>query len=134
MRGEEQQSLDRLKTMFSKHRSERRSQQPRYPKELKLEAISIISTGVPFSRVARAVGVSDRSLRNWTEELGSERIEGRARQLVVVDGRDVQASNISNSESGLGVQIHFKSGVRIELPSSSLTAELISWLNGVGRC
>ena len=59
---------------------------PRYSKEFKSEAVQLVrSSGRPVSQIARELGISGNSLRNWVKQA---QIDQGERQGLTTDERD----------------------------------------------
>lgn len=123
----EERALDEIRHMFA----ERRKQFGRkpfggYPHSFKKCAVAAVARGISPKGVAKAAGVSEPSIRNWCKEL-KVKIEPPA-ELKLIEAKGCEASPEAKSGTAF---IQFRSGLRIEIPVSGLSAELIKTLNGV---
>ena len=122
----EERALDEIRQMFA----ERRKQFGRkpfggYPHSFKNRAVGAVARGISLRDVAKAAGISEPSIRTWCKEL-KIKIEPPA-ELKLVEAKDCEAAPQGKSTAF----IQFRSGLRIEIPVSGLSAELIKTLNGV---
>jgi hypothetical protein len=110
--------LIRVRKAFSVHRRRNGSRQ-RYSQSLRNLVVSALEKGCSSGQIASAAGISEPSVRNWSNH----------RPLIAVRELRVEPDKIERVEEGTA-KIHLKSGVRIEIPMSSLTASLVSALGG----
>jgi transposase-like protein len=125
----EERFLDKIRRMFT----ERRKQFGRkpfggYPHSFRNRAVEAVAMGIAPKDVAKAAGVSEPSIRNWCKELNVE-IE-LPTELKVVEAEDSTTPSEAKSVTAL---IQLRSGLRIEIPISGLSEELIKTLNGVAQ-
>jgi hypothetical protein len=99
-----------------------------YPHSMRRRTVSMVMKGVPPEAVAKAVGISAPSIRNWCKELKGK-IEPTELKLVEGDSADVSLN--SRETRAKEAFIHFPSGLRVEVPLAALTAHFIQILNGV---
>jgi transposase len=89
---------------------------------LKKRAVAAVIKGIAPGRVAEAAGVSEPSIRNWCKRL-KVKIEAPT-ELKLIDEKSPSADHQT-------AIIHFQSGLRIEIPVSALTPELVRTFQGV---
>jgi hypothetical protein len=123
----EGRALDEIGQMFA----ERRKQFGRkpfggYPHSFKNRTVGAVARGISLRDVAKAAGVSEPSIRTWCKQL-KVKIEPPA-ELKLIEAKGCEASPQGKSGTAF---IQFRSGLRIEIPVSGLSAELIKTLNGV---
>lgn len=92
------------------------------PLSLKRRAVAAVIKGIAPGRVAEAAGVSEPSIRNWCKNL-KVKIEPPT-ELKLAETAPVLAAHQT-------AMVHFQSGLRIEIPVSALTPELVRTFQGV---
>ena len=125
----EERSLDKIRRMFA----ERRKQFGRkpfggYPHSFRNRAAEAVAMGIAPKDVAKAAGISEPSIKNWCKEM-NVRIEPPT-ELKVVETTDSPTPTEAKSSTAL---IQLRSGLRIEIPISGLSEELIKRLEGAAQ-
>lgn len=115
---------------------------PRFcPPRLRALAVAAIRQGCSRRDVIQAAGVSLASITNWLRDESKHRnpvpmdlMSLRPLELKVVKYRPAHESmSAENAAPALPVlaSIHFRSGVRMEIPVSAISTGLVTALNGV---
>lgn len=104
------------------------------PDELKALAVQAVQAGNSRKQVASAVGVTGRTITNWrVRKLKLPQVR-KAVRLAIVSDRAVPTAEVPQARRSDGVaKIVFKTGIVVEVPTSCLTALLITGLNGGGQ-
>ncbi len=123
----EKRALDEIRQMFAERRKQfGRKPYGGYPHSFKNRAVGAVARGISPKDAARAAGVSEPSIRTWCKDLKAK-VEPPA-ELKLTEAKGCEASPQGKSSTAF---IQFRSGLRIEIPVSGLSAELIKTLNGV---
>ena len=118
--------LIELERSFSQFRSKMTGDLPRYPADLKELAVAAIDSGHSRVAVAKASKVSLISLTDWRKQKSKSAIRvDKPRELVVVD-ESKTCLVLSYS-----AQIHFPSGIRMEVAVDAMTSSFISKLGAL---
>lgn len=114
--------LKSVRLAFRAYRRESRGQSG-YPPRLRQLVAAAVAGGQSNCDVGKAAGITERSVRNWLNEISSPQ------ELTVVadPGREAHSSP---GEEAIA-RIHLCSGVTIDLPLCKLTAPMIGMLNQV---
>ena len=117
--------LEEIEDTFKKYRSEHPEQASHFPDELKRLPLLALSEGIPQRDIARAAGLTPKSMRYWRNRFAEEQV-AVAKNLKLVEQR------LEPIESDRALKqmarITLKSGVVIEVPPSELTSELLARL------
>lgn len=95
-----------------------------YPESLKALALSALRQRISHHAVADAAGISRQSLTTWLQSDSFIQASDSPRELTLIE------SSPPSSQSSEIIQIHLRSGVRIDLGISALTPMLIDLLGG----
>ena len=116
--------LEEIEDSFKKYRSEHSEQASHFPDELKRLPLLALSEGIPQRDIARAAGLTPKSMRYWRNRFAEEQVVAKNLKLVE------QRPEPTKSDRPLKemARITLKSGVVIEVPTSELSTELLSRL------
>ena len=116
--------LEEIEDSFKKYRSEHPEQASHFPDELKRLPLLALSEGIPQRDIARAAGLTPKSMRYWRNRFAEEQVVAKNLKLVE------QRPEPTKSDRPLKemARITLKSGVVIEVPTSELSTELLSRL------
>lgn len=119
--------LLRIGRSFAAHRRRQGdTRRVRYPDRLKRLAASALAAGARPSWVARASGVSQKSIDEWRKEFISDE---RPHELQLVARREGLELDLPSATA----RLQFRSGVWMELPVSALGRDFLVALNGDGE-
>ncbi|GAA2651987.1 transposase [Streptomyces lunalinharesii] len=84
----------------------------RYTAEFKRDAIALVdSTGRTVTEVARELGVSPESLRNWYRQAKADRGEGRPGDLSSAEREELRRLRKQNAEQAKTIEVLRKAAV-----------------------
>ncbi|WP_406726949.1 transposase [Streptomyces sp. GD-15H] len=84
----------------------------RYTAEFKRDAIALVdSTGRTVTEVARELGVSPESLRNWHRQAKVDRGEGRPGELTSAEREELKRLRKQNAEQAKTIEVLRKAAV-----------------------
>ncbi|MFI6731031.1 transposase [Streptomyces sp. R-74717] len=84
----------------------------RYTAELQRDAIALVdSTGRTVSEIARELGVSPESLRNWYRQAKADRGEGRPGELTTAEREELKRLRRQNAEQAKTIEVLRKAAV-----------------------
>ena len=117
--------LEEIEDTFKKYRSEHPEQVSHFPDALKRLPLLALSEGIPQRDIARAAGLTPKSMRYWRNRFAEEQV-GAAKKLKLVEQRlePIESDRVLKQMA----RITLKSGVVIEVPPSELSTELLSRL------
>lgn len=117
--------LEEIEDTFKKYRSEHPEQVSHFPDALKRLPLLALSEGIPQRDIARATGLTPKSMRYWRNRFAEDQV-GVAKKLKLVEQRlePIESDRVLKQMA----RITLKSGVVIEVPPSELSTELLSRL------
>lgn len=118
--------MTQIERAFSAHREQNTSKRIRYPEKLKELIRSGAALGISSRGLAQASGVSFTSLAEWIQQ--SEMKEQPRELRIVEHERRVDSDSQPNDLA----HIHLLSGVRIDLPTRALSADVLWMLGATG--
>jgi transposase len=84
----------------------------RYTAEYKRDAIALVdSTGRTVTEVARELGVSPESLRNWYRQAKADQGEGRPGELTTAEREELRRLRKQNAEQAKTIEVLRKAAV-----------------------
>lgn len=123
-----QSVLSEINKKFMTFRKKNKGGRLWYPEVLKALAVAALDMGVPIFSVVEASGVSDFSIYKWRQS--QVKPQRSVRELLVVEKRGRELEDKTQSMQNPLACIRLRSGVCIEVPVTSLGADLIQALQG----
>ncbi len=121
-------ALGEIEDAFKAYKPKSTSKNVHYPKDLQQLAVSALRKKINAAEIARAAGVTAKSIRNWhsaTPKIKKTQSMPKAKRLKVISQRPGLVMDHSFRIVSSMAQIKLQSGVVIEVLASELTAELL---------
>lgn len=116
--------LSKITAEFTKFRAESSGHCPAHLREL---TSSALVQGLSKTEVARAAGVSQKTISNWAKNA-----EPHAKQLNIISDLSAPAPTVSTfSSPAATICIRLVSGVEIVLPKNEMTRDFLILLSGL---
>jgi hypothetical protein len=119
-----------IERSFSAHRRHYKIGRNGYPSQLKEQALAAIREGASHRVVAHAAGVSRQSITNWLDTADNDNVI-LPRELTLVENQSYKPR--PQPSDGL-IQVHLRSGARMEVRLSDLSPSFFDLLNGGAGC
>lgn len=127
-------TLDQIEEAFNAHRPKGGAKASHFPKKLQQLAVSAISRQFTVAEIAKAAGVTPKSIRNWRNTLPKSSASSvpKVKRLKVVAQRTSPVRAELSSVISMA-RITLPSGVLIEVSTTVLSSGLLSQLCEVVR-